>query len=1245
MDPEKVLTDICTNAINTDFKTNEFISPNDSTNINTFITNNLSLASLTTIYKQDVQLSWEWIPDSANPSEQEKNVVRFTTNASKPTVAEISRLESDVTGKLKVTAKYSASQLNQDVTNGQVSKELPVTIKGLGTPPIVNTITGYVGDGVNPDIQQEIKGPTQKLPTGIDMNVYKNEVTGFDVTNLPYLTEYNILLGENNGRATQVFIDLVNPNGTPYTGAIPLKATITDATSTRDYTFGTSFSTKDITQTNVKLYAIGETQGLTVRFRFMVKGPSGDREEIDSRVEIPYTIINTSPDTTADLTNVYMRSNNVPVENFTFNKDTTYYNIPIEFKSKDIVISPISYRNAHDIIGLKIERKTDAGLWETAGLNDGWVSYDNDIQNKEWVADWADQAAEKQLSIRSGETITVNPNAGKTLRVTFTVRAQHPTILKTYVIELTKDLPSTNSFLKSISFKDETGKEMFTQKLTDGELVYNFEIPFKTEYLQIVPQFQQSGAFIENDVENGKSGYNPSIGKRDGMPFDKNEWWKLDRPVPDPTKPVVTNQMSIKVNAENQNEADSSNYIFNVSYSKPSTDSSLNKLTLQDNKKGNIAYTPNFHSQMQQGDYYEATVPFSVDYINVSAVPTYIEATHEIVYRDIETGIEIIEPMTRTNASKVTLPILPNLEAYYEIIVRVTAEDMGTTTDYPVRIHRTPPSKEAGLASLVIKGQENNDLSKDNEFAFNTEKLSYAFNVPYEVKKVSFTPAALYDNISAIKLNGYTIHNNATSPLQTLEDSLIPTTFEIEVFPEDVTAPSKIYTITITRQMPSDDARLRGLTVDGVEEFTPIFTPNGTSYSAKIPDESSAIITATVNHPYATLTIRGLGHESGQPTEPINLMEETEVIEIVVTAQDGVTTKTYSLNLTDLNLVELSNNADLASLVVSPGVQTPRDFSPAVTSYSVAVTEETASVTLLAVPADPLATYKVYSGSKEIGDFNGNYAQRIEDGENELSVTVTSPDGTVEKTYEVSVFKNDEENQDVLRPIMPEDVNYELGDPIIVDVSKYARVSAEVFTTLRDEYSDKTIIFQGNDYSLTFKANELSKNIPITAIYDFYVLFDVKSPAKEKLEGVLYEYPDNALIDMIYVTFGYHGDLPGPAALNISFGGRYGNTTLQWHYSNEERNRVDYYGDITTNARGNATIQLTHMSTYIAARARIIGSEDRSGEINLAPGKGNPNTGTIDFFDRGLIYEKVFGYCTGNNIGRSSCIFSNFRLQ
>lgn len=557
---------------------------------------------------------------------------------------------------------------------------------------------------------------------------------------------------------------------------------------------------------------------------------------------------------------------------------------------------------------------------------------------------------------------------------------------------------------------------------------------------------------------------------------------------------------------------------------------------------------------------------------------------------------------------------------------------------YRFEIERNPPSTDADMTGLVTKGDDGKEVKL---YAFHRDETHYAFTVPYETRKVSFNPTTSDANAKVVlKASNDLLHNigigldklttGSDSKLYTLGEPGSPVTFELtvqaeayEVWPESQY--TKTYTVTIDREPPSTDARLKRLAVDGITEdgLTPTFKASQLSYSATVAMGAEGVtITPTANEPHASIKVNGEFVESGSPSELIELVDEHTIVPIVVTAQDGRTTMTYTIDFFNPNVVDLTDNADLADLRIERGLMTP-EFEPAVINYEVAVKEDTYSVDVIPTPADPLATVRVLDGSREMGDYNNNYALALKDGANTVVVEVTSPDGTQVKQYTATIYRNEEEQLKNLTPLTAEDLGEEIFkdqsvNPIIISVVEYPRIHSDVFQALKDatvEDPDKTIVLQGNDFSLTFRGSDLDTVIPTREIYDFSMSFS--SPDEDRISALINADAGNADLtnDVVRVYFDYHGDLPGTATLNVALGNRYGSQPIYWHYYNRDRNRIDYYGTVRSNAQGTIAVRIDHFSTYLASRNhRIAGSEDHSGDISLsvsslgAGGKLNPQT-------------------------------------
>ena len=118
----------------------------------------------------------------------------------------------------------------------------------------------------------------------------------------------------------------------------------------------------------------------------------------------------------------------------------------------------------------------------------------------------------------------------------------------------------------------------------------------------------------------------------------------------------------------------------------------------------------------------------------------------------------------------------------------------------------------------------------------------------------------------------------------------------VEVTAEDGET-AKTYTVTVTRAAPplSSDATLSGLDLSGVDFGA--FDPATTGYAAEVDNGvTETTVTATVNDDGASYTVKldGVADSDGV----IPLVVGSNVITVEVTAEDGNTTRTYTVTVT-----------------------------------------------------------------------------------------------------------------------------------------------------------------------------------------------------------------------------------------------------------------------------------------------------------------------------------------------------------
>ena len=285
--------------------------------------------------------------------------------------------------------------------------------------------------------------------------------------------------------------------------------------------------------------------------------------------------------------------------------------------------------------------------------------------------------------------------------------------------------------------------------------------------------------------------------------------------------------------------------------------------------------------------------------------------------------------------------------------VVVTAQDGTTTKTYTINIRRQ--SNDASLKSLEVTSDPEGTLSP----AFNSDTKEYTFSAPADVTEVEIAAEANSENALVTGTGKY-------NPRET-------SSVDVTVTGEDGT----INTYSITFEVAkSTNANLKSLGVTG-QTITPTFDKDTTSYSVTVPsDTENATITAEVEDDRATLT--GTGN--------VELGYGDNMLDVVVTAEDGTTKKTYTVNI----IREKKTNADLDDLqaddVTVPG------FDKDTLVYDLGnVNSEKTTIKLSATTSDNDAT------------IDGAGTKDLVVGDNSFDIVVTAQDGTTKKTYTVKV--------------------------------------------------------------------------------------------------------------------------------------------------------------------------------------------------------------------------------------------------
>jgi len=188
----------------------------------------------------------------------------------------------------------------------------------------------------------------------------------------------------------------------------------------------------------------------------------------------------------------------------------------------------------------------------------------------------------------------------------------------------------------------------------------------------------------------------------------------------------------------------------------------------------------------------------------------------------------------------------------------VTAEDETTELTYTVNFSVYVPSGDATLASLSVDGTA--------VTGFDAATLAYTVEHPYATTDISVVDAVANDDSTTVDITQATTVDGSATVVVTAEDGSRQT-----------------YTVDFTIAAPSTDATLSDLTVGGTT----------------VTGFDAATLTYNVELPAGTTTAPAIDGVLNDNTASMDATQAVDVpgnATIVVTAQDGSTTNTYTVN-------------------------------------------------------------------------------------------------------------------------------------------------------------------------------------------------------------------------------------------------------------------------------------------------------------------------------------------------------------
>lgn len=511
---------------------------------------------------------------------------------------------------------------------------------------------------------------------------------------------------------------------------------------------------------------------------------------------------------------------------------------------------------------------------------------------------------------------------------------------------------------------------------------------------------------------------------------------------------VGSNSIPVVVTA--QDASTTKTYTINVTRAAASTDANLSNFTIS---AGTLS--PTFASGTTS---YTASVPNNVTSLTVTPTTSSTNSTVTINGTTVTSG---------SASGSISLAVGNNT-----ISTVVTAQDGSTTKTYTLTVTRaTALSTDATLSNLAI-----NQGTLNPTFASGT--TSYSASVAYTVTSINVTPTVNQAN-ATVTVNGTTTTSgNAQSVSLSVGSNSIP----VVVTAQDGST-TKTYTLVVTRAAASTDANLSGLAISQ-GTLTPTFASGTTSYTASVSNSvTSLTVTPTTSNSNATVTVNGTTVTSGSASGSIALAVGDNTITTRVTAQDGSTTKDYTITVT--RAAAASTNANLSNLSLSAGTLAPT-FASGTTSYSANVSNATTSITLTPTVADSTATVTVNGTTVTSGNASGSIALAV--GSNTINTTVTAQDGTTTKSYVVTVNREASSNANLSDLIISQGKLSPAFDATVTSYNAsvdYSVGSIDITSTVDDSNAILTVngnaVTSGNAFTVALNTGNNTVTIQVTA--------------------------------------------------------------------------------------------------------------------------------------------------------------------
>lgn len=603
-----------------------------------------------------------------------------------------------------------------------------------------------------------------------------------------------------------------------------------------------------------------------------------------------------------------------------------------------------------------------------------------------------------------------------------------------FEFKVTGDSISTDATLKNLTSTDNNGNIITIVSPSNNQFSCNGK---KCE-TNIVFANSVTSINLIGQTNDDKAQFNPSVSGQ------------LTRYSTNNNLNVGNNDISFRIYSE-----DTSTYIdYTIHAYRLSNDARLSSMSMTNKEVG-------FTFDKDTIDY-TSNVYFSTDVTNVTAQALHNNATiisglGQVSLPNYGSGNE--------NVNDISVVVnAENCKSEYNNV----ANNSCTSKTYTVHVYRNDPSTEARLADLRVDNKTLTGFDKDihsyNYGVVRYAKTSATFSYT-AVNKLPNANNSQIDKVEYFRVNEdgtRTKENNSTVSLNVGNNKFI-----VKVTAEG-SSNTEEYEVTFYRNSDNDQLATLVMTSDPSGTMAPAYSDhsfNGPYVYTYESDTTNINISATTEHPNANITVNGTSYGN---SIDLNVTDFTKTINIVVTAEDGLSTAKPQPKTYVINFKENYSTDNTLSLLGLTGITLNETFESTNPSYTATVDGYTNSVYVDAILSNGKAAFVNNYGPRNV---DLNY------GDNTIQVRVQSQAQIAEgkgayTTYTIVVHKNQKDTKTLSGITIDGDtINNKLSNgttftsdvlTYTLDAFEYAKTSTTINAVVT-ENSDATVKYFNAD--------------------------------------------------------------------------------------------------------------------------------------------------------------------------------------